>query len=131
MIDALLADSESGVLARDIIEESEEIFSLMASVSSVDAQKMIEQVRRKTRWQYSWSALEKMINPPGPYHYLRIVREGLLARDVEKASKAARDIILYMQSEVSHRMLSQGLGFVSVPQNSSAPGSKVRGDSKS
>lgn len=112
MIDALLVDSESGVQTREIIEDSEAIFTLMASMSSIDTQKMIEQVRRKTRWQYSWIALEKMINPPGPYHFWRIVREGLLNREVDKASNAARDIILYMQSEVSQRMLSQGMGFV-------------------
>lgn len=126
LIDHMLADSESGVPARDIIDESEAIFSLMASVASLDAQKMIEQVRRKTRWQYSWVALEHMINPPGPYHYWRIVREGLLKRDVEMASKAARDIILYMQGEVSQRMLSQGMGFQSSPQTapSQTPRSK-------
>lgn len=127
-IDVLLADSESGVPARDIIEESEDIFSLMASVSSVDAQKMIDQVRRKTRWQYSWIALEHMINPPGPYHYWRIVREGLLKRDVEMASKAARDIILYMQGEVSQRMLSQGMGFMSSPQNPPSQAAKPKKD---
>lgn len=124
MIDELLADSESGVPTRKIIEESEAIFSVMASMSSVDAQKMIEQVRRKTRWQYSWIALEKLINPPGPYHYWRIVREGLLDRDVDKASNAARDIILYMQSEVSQRMLSQGMGFVH-PQHQNPPPNPV------
>ena len=127
-IDVLLADSESGVPARKIIEESEDIFSMMASVSSLDAQKMIEQVRRKTRWQYSWIALEHMINPPGPYHYWRIVREGLLERDVEKASKAALDIILYMQGEVSQRMLSQGMGFQSSPQTASFQAPKPKKD---
>ena len=121
MIDDLFTDSEAGMPARDLIEKSEAIFSLMASVSSLDARNMIEQVRRKTRWQYSWVALEKLINPPGPYHYWRLVREGLQERDVEKASTAARDIILYMQGEVSQRMLSQGMGFVSAQPQGQPP----------
>lgn len=131
LIDRMIADHESGVPARDIIEESEVIFSLMASVASHDAKKMIEQVRRKTRWQYSWIAIEKMLKSPTPFDYWRIVREGLLERDVEKASKAARDIILYIQGEVSQHMLSQGMGFQSsVPAQTPAQSGKARADKK-
>ncbi|WP_204310671.1 hypothetical protein, partial [Escherichia coli] len=53
-IDRLLSDAAAGVPGEQIIEVSEAIFSEMAESASLDAQKMIEGVRRKTRFHFSY-----------------------------------------------------------------------------
>lgn len=107
-IDQLLSDAAQGVPAEQIIEVSEAIFTEMAECASPDAQKMIEAVRRKTRFHFSYVALAITANTPGPYSYWRLVRAALVDRDAEKASKAARDILYFMQGEVARIMLAHG-----------------------
>ncbi len=107
-IDALLAQAAETAPAEQIIETSEAIFSQMADCASVDAQRMIEAVRRKTRFHFSYVALAINAQGPGPFEYWRKVREGLEARDAEKASQGARDILYYMQGEVARIMLARG-----------------------
>ncbi|MCP4620753.1 MAG: GntR family transcriptional regulator [Bradyrhizobium sp.] len=107
-IDRLLSDAAAGVPGEQIIEVSEAIFSEMAESASLDAQKMIEGVRRKTRFHFSYVALAINANGPGPYEYWRQVRAGLVARDADKASQAARDILYFMQGEVARIMLARG-----------------------
>jgi len=41
----------------ELIHQSDEIFTRPGSVSSLDVQKMIEAVRRKTHWRYSYVSL--------------------------------------------------------------------------
>jgi DNA-binding GntR family transcriptional regulator len=106
--DKLLADSEAGVSAEELIHQSEEIFSLMAGTASKDAQAMVAAVRRKTRWHISYIGLA--LSPPGPFDHWRTMRAGLAARDPAKAAEGARRILYYMQTEVSRLMLSRGLG---------------------
>lgn len=107
-IDRMLSDAASGVPAEQIIATSEEIFSEMAESASPDAQKMIESVRRKTRFHFSYVALALTANGPGPYAHWRSVRAALVARDADKASQAARDILYFMQGEVARIMLAHG-----------------------
>jgi DNA-binding GntR family transcriptional regulator len=107
-IDRLLSDAASGVPGEQIIEVSEAIFSEMAESASMDAQKMIEAVRRKTRFHFSYVALAINANGPGPYEYWRQVRAALVERDADKASQAARDILYFMQGEVARIMLARG-----------------------
>jgi DNA-binding GntR family transcriptional regulator len=107
-IDRLLGDAESGVAAERIIEESESIFSDMSACASADAQRMIEVIRRKTRFHFSYVALAINTSGPGPYEYWRNVRAALVDRDAEKASQGARDILYFMQGEVARIMLSRG-----------------------
>jgi DNA-binding GntR family transcriptional regulator len=107
-IDRLLGDAESGVAAERIIEESESIFSDMSACASADAQRMIESIRRKTRFHFSYVALAINTSGPGPYEYWRKVRAALVDRDAEKASQGARDILYFMQGEVARIMLSRG-----------------------
>ncbi|WP_161965999.1 GntR family transcriptional regulator [Steroidobacter cummioxidans] len=107
-IDRLLSDAESGAPAEQIIEVSEAIFSAMAESASRDAQKMIESVRRKTRFHFSYVALALTANGPGPYEHWRRVRAALLTRDAAAASEAARDILYFMQGEVARIMLAHG-----------------------
>nr|WP_257215138.1 GntR family transcriptional regulator [Sphingomonas sp. R-74633] len=107
-IDKMLSDAASGVPAEQIIQVSEEIFSEMAESASPDAQKMIEAVRRKTRFHFSYAALALNANGPGPYEYWRRVRAALVARDADKASQAAREILYFMQGEVARIMLARG-----------------------
>ncbi|MDF7775375.1 GntR family transcriptional regulator [Sphingomonas sp. AOB5] len=107
-IDRLLSDAASGAPAEQIIEVSEAIFSEMAESASTDAQKMIESVRRKTRFHFSYVALALTADSPGPYEYWRQVRAALVTRDADKASQAARDILYYMQGEVARIMLTRG-----------------------
>jgi DNA-binding GntR family transcriptional regulator len=114
-IDEMLAAAESGDAADHIIEISEAIFSAMAESASPDAQKMIESIRRKTRWHFSYVALAINANGPGPYEFWRRIRAALVARDADKASQAARELIYFMQSEVSRIMLSHGRRRESVP----------------
>lgn len=107
-IDRLLAEAEAGASGMDIIAISETIFSEMSDCGSADAQRMIEAVRRKTRFHFSYVALAINANGPGPYEYWRKVREALLARDAAKASQGARDILYFMQGEVARIMLARG-----------------------
>jgi DNA-binding GntR family transcriptional regulator len=108
MIDQLLLDAENGAKASDVIDLSEAIFSEMATTSSPDARKMIESIRRKTRWHYSYAALDESAGGSGPFEYWRTVRSALIARDADAASEAARGILYFMQHEVSRIMLSRG-----------------------
>ncbi|RYY24585.1 MAG: GntR family transcriptional regulator [Sphingomonadales bacterium] len=107
-IDRLLSSAASGAPAEEIIAISEAIFSEMAESASPDAQKMIEAVRRKTRFHFSYVALAINANGPGPYEHWRHVRAALVARDADKASKSARDILYFMQGEVARIMLAHG-----------------------
>lgn len=107
-IDRLLSYASSGAPAEEIIAVSESIFSDMAVWASADAQRMIEAVRRKTRFHFSYVALAITANTPGPYEHWRRVRAALVARDAGKASQAARDILYFMQNEVAKIMLAHG-----------------------
>lgn len=107
-IERLLSDAASNAPAEQIIEVSEAIFSEMAGCASADAQRMIESVRRKTRFHFSYVALAINAHGPGPYEYWRQVRDALAARDADRASQAARDILYYMQGEVARIMLARG-----------------------
>jgi DNA-binding GntR family transcriptional regulator len=112
-IDRLLSDAESKAPAEQIIEVSESIFSDMIACASADAQRMIEAVRRKTRFHFSYVALAINANGPGPYEHWRQVRAALVDRDAEKASQAARDILYFMQGEVARIMLARGPRLIS------------------
>lgn len=107
-IDQMLAAAEDHAPADEIIGISETIFSLMAETASPDARKMIESVRRKTRWHYSYVALAINVTGPGPFEFWRRVRAALLARDADAASQAAREILYFMQSEVARIMIARG-----------------------
>jgi DNA-binding GntR family transcriptional regulator len=107
-IDRLLHYAETRAPAEQIIEVSEAIFSEMAESASVDAQRMIESVRRKTRYHFSYVALALTANGPGPYPHWRRVHAALVARDAAEASQAARDILYFMQGEVARLMLAHG-----------------------
>jgi DNA-binding GntR family transcriptional regulator len=107
LIDQLLEEAGHGAAPAQIIDTSEAIFSEMAESASPDAQKMIESIRRKTRFHYSYVALA-LAESGGPYDYWRQVRAALVARDADKASEAARKILYYMQKEVARIMLAHG-----------------------
>ena len=112
-IDRLLSDAERKAPADQIIELSESIFSDMIACASVDAQRMIEAVRRKTRFHFSHAALAINTNAPGPYEHWRHVRAALADRDAERASQSARDILYFMQGEVARIMLARGPRLIS------------------
>lgn len=107
-IDRLLEAADKNDTAEHIIDLSEAIFSMFAHYASADAQKMIASVRRKTRFHFSYVALALNSNGPGPYAHWRGVRAALAGRDVDGASQAARNILYFMQGEVSRIMLAQG-----------------------
>lgn len=108
--DRLIAASEAGASADELIHQSEVIFSLMAGAASIDAQKMIAAVRRKTRWHWSYVGLAESPYPQGVFDHWRVMRAGLAARDPAMAADGARDILYFMQNEVSRLMLTRGLG---------------------
>ena len=110
--DALIAASESGESAAELIHQSEVIFSLMAATASVDAQKMIGAVRRKTRWHWSYVGLTESSTVQGPFDHWQTMRAGLAERDPEKAGEGARNILFFMQNEVANLMLRRGLGML-------------------
>jgi DNA-binding GntR family transcriptional regulator len=112
MIDKMFQDQESAAPAEDIIHESEAIFSRLASVSSPDAQRMIEAVRRKTRWHYSYVGLAE--GTGHPFEHWRVLRAGLAARDGAMAAEGARDILYCIQNDVMRLMISRGYGMQSV-----------------
>jgi DNA-binding GntR family transcriptional regulator len=112
-IDRLLSDAESKEPAERIIEVSESIFGDMIACASADAQRMIESVRRKTRFHFSYVALAINANGPGPYEHWRHVRAALVDRDADKASQSARDILYFMQGEVARIMLARGPRLIS------------------
>jgi DNA-binding GntR family transcriptional regulator len=107
-IDRLLSNAAARAPAEQIIEVSEAIFSEMAQSASADAQRMIESIRRKTRYHFSYVALALSADGPGPYPHWRRVRAALVARDANEASQAARDILYFMQGEVARLMLAHG-----------------------
>lgn len=119
LVDALLEASERGETAEELIHQSEAIFSRLASVSSTDAQRMIESIRRKTRWHYSYVSLA-LSTDGGPFDHWRMVRAGLAERDGAKAAEGARNILYYMQNEVMRLMISRGFGLQTV-QAQTAP----------
>ncbi len=110
LIDGLLNAAETGVAADQLIRQSEVIFSLMASTASLDTQAMIETVRRKTRWHFSYVGLAESPGGVGPFDHWRVVRAAVAARDPARASEGARNILYFMQNAVSRLMLSRGLG---------------------
>jgi DNA-binding GntR family transcriptional regulator len=114
-IDRMLVDAESQAPAEQIIELSESIFSDMITCASADAQRMIESIRRKTRFHFSYVALALGANAAtsGPYQHWRVVRAALADRDVDKASQGARDILYFMQGEVARIMLARGPRLIS------------------
>lgn len=113
LVDALFEATERNAPADELIHRSEVIFDEMASVSSVDAQKMIKAIRRKTRWHYSYVSLA-LSTDGGPFEHWRVVREGLAERDGAKAAEGARNILYYMQNEVMRLMISRGFGLQAV-----------------
>jgi DNA-binding GntR family transcriptional regulator len=115
-IEFMMADAERGQRADELIRQSEEIFSLMSSVASSDARRMIEAVRRKTRWHYSYIGLEESPRGAGPFDHWSNVRAALLSRDADKASSEARNIIYYIQTRVGQHMLARGLGMQDLHQ---------------
>ena len=77
--------------------------------AGIDAQRMIEVIRHKTRFHFSYVALAIAANSNGgPYTHWRRVRKALLERNANETSQAARDILYFMQGEVAHMMLAHG-----------------------
>lgn len=107
-IDQMLKVAAEGYPADEVIESSERIFSRMVSFASLDAQKMVESVRRKTHFHFSYAALALNNNSLGTHDFWRDVREGLATRDAEAVAHASRQILYFMQGEVARIMLSQG-----------------------
>lgn len=129
-IDKLLSEAARGAPGEDIIAISEAIFSEMTDCASADAQRMIEAVRRKTRFHFSYVALAINANGPGPYEYWRRVRTALVKRDAVEASQGARDILYFMQGEVARIMLAHGSrvrGDTPLPAEALRPVRKRRG----
>ncbi|WP_269714900.1 GntR family transcriptional regulator [Caulobacter sp. NIBR2454] len=112
MIDVMLAASENGGTPEELIRQSEAIFSRLSSVSSPDAQRMIDSVRRKTRWHYSYVGLAEST---GPFEHWLVVRAGLAARDGAMASEGARNILYFMQNEAMRLMIASGHGLQPAP----------------
>lgn len=110
MIDTMFEALDKQDPADAVIALSEEIFTKMASVASADTRRMIEMVRRKTRWHFSYTALAQSPGGLGPIEHWRAVRAALVARDGDKAAAGARNILYYMQNEVMRMMASKGLG---------------------
>jgi DNA-binding GntR family transcriptional regulator len=110
----LLADAEADEPPEELIHQSEVIFSMMAGCASADTQKMIATVRRKTRWHYSYMGLAEAPEG-GPFEHWRVMRAGLEARDAARAAEGARNILYFMQNEVSRLMLARGLGMQEQP----------------
>jgi DNA-binding GntR family transcriptional regulator len=115
LVDALLAAAMRGESAEELIHQSEVIFSRLASVASLDAQRMIESIRRKTRWHYSYVSLAESTDG-GVWEHWRTVRAGLAARDGGLASEGARNILYYMQNEAMRLMISRGYGLQDAPK---------------
>jgi DNA-binding GntR family transcriptional regulator len=124
LVDGLLEASERGETSEELIRQSEVIFSRMTSVASVDAQRMIEAIRRKTRWHYSYASLA-LSTDGGPFDHWRTVRAGLAERDGAKAADGARNILYYMQNLVMRLMISRGFG-LQAPQTQGPPPSPRR-----
>jgi DNA-binding GntR family transcriptional regulator len=114
LVDALIAASERGESAEALIHQSEVIFSRLAGVSSPDAQKMIESIRRKTRWHYSYVSLAESTDG-GPFDHWRVVREGLASRNGGLAAEGARNILYYMQNQAMRLMIQRGYGLQHAP----------------
>ncbi|HUD27582.1 MAG TPA: GntR family transcriptional regulator [Novosphingobium sp.] len=109
-IDQLLAAADRGAPAEEIMDISEAIFTDMAANASADAQRMIEAIRRKTRWHFSYVALAINANGDGPYVFWHHIRAALVDRDAARASEGARNLIYFMQDAVARILLARGIG---------------------
>jgi DNA-binding GntR family transcriptional regulator len=107
-IDIMMADSAAGVSADKLIEQSERIFGTMIAMGSLDAQNMIESIRRKTRFHFSYAALALNQDSSRPFSFWMDVRAALVDRNADAASRGARNILYFMQGEVARMMLSHG-----------------------
>jgi len=107
-IDVMMADAAAGASSEKLIEQSEKIFGTMIAMGSLDAQNMIEAIRRKTRFHFSYAALALNQDTSRPFIFWADVRAALLDRDADKASQGARNILYFMQGEVARMMLSHG-----------------------
>lgn len=107
-IDKMLTDAEAGIASEQIIEQSEKIFGSMIAMGSADAQKMIESIRRKTRFHFSYTALALNQDSARPFSFWKDIRSALIDRDADAASQGARNILYFMQGEVARMMLSHG-----------------------
>lgn len=125
-IDRMLKDAVNDTPAEQIIELSESIFTEMSECASADAQRMIEAVRRKTRFHFSYVALALNATGAGPFQHWERVREALSERDPDKASQSARDILYFMQGEVARIMLSRGPRLIAAPPLPQPPAPKRR-----
>lgn len=125
LADIILADTLSGTKSwEELVRQSEVIFSRLASVASIDTQRMIEAVRRKTRWHYSYVGVAEGSGPP--IDHWRALRAGLAARDPAMAGDAARAIVHHTQDKVMRLMISRGLGLRATPAPIAPPAQKRR-----
>lgn len=125
LADILFEDTELGMKSpEELVRQSEAIFSRLASVASLDTQQMIETVRRKTRWHYSYVGLAEGSGPP--IDDWRVMRAGLAARDPAMAAEGARAIVHHTQNEVMRLMISRGLGLRKPPPVAAGPAQKRR-----
>lgn len=108
LVDELLDASRRGKPAPDLVHMSEDIFSRLAGLAGPDTQRMIESVRRKTRWYIAYIGLAE--SQDGPFNHWQDVRDALAARNSDMAADAARRIFHYMQNEVMRLMISRGYG---------------------
>lgn len=107
-IDVMMADSAAGASSDKLIEQSERIFGSMIAMGSLDAQNMIESIRRKTRFHFSYAALALNQDTSRPFNFWMDVRAALVVRNADAASRGARNILYFMQGEVARMMLSHG-----------------------
>jgi DNA-binding GntR family transcriptional regulator len=125
LTDILFEDTESGTTSpEELVRQSEVIFSRLASVASLDTQRMIEAVRRKTRWHYSYIGLAEGSGPP--IAHWRVLRAGLAARDPAMAAEAARAIVHHTQNEVMRLMIVRGVGLRKLPEPAAAGSTQKR-----
>ena len=105
----LIADAVNLTPPADRVRLGIEVVALMSTVAGEDTRKMMFASNRKARWQYSFMGLAESPGGTGPMEAWRLLSEALGRRDANAAAEQARQVIYFMQQEVTRVMVARGL----------------------
>jgi DNA-binding GntR family transcriptional regulator len=91
------------------VQEGVRIGALMARHANRDAQAMMTASHRKARWHYSYLGLAENRSTYGPLDDWRALATALRERDANAAAQSARNVIYFMQQEVTKVLVSRGV----------------------
>jgi DNA-binding GntR family transcriptional regulator len=107
-IDQLVASAPQTPSDERVLE-GVRIGALMTRHANRDAQAMMAASHRKARWHFSYLGLAENRSSYGPLDNWRALAAALRDRDPDKAAQSARNVIYFMQQEVTKVLVSRGV----------------------